>query len=328
MVGGVPVGAEIDSSVAGPDGTVTFGGLTLDEQYTAFGHGGTQTFVASPGGRRAAGRGGRRRGRARGRSTLSSPLRRVWPPRTLRAIRRRGGVHRGAVAARSRFQTGLDDSRRARAQLLLRGNTTVASRLVHHPVLAHTATAREQLTLVRPTRCRRPCPLRHRRPVDGRRRDGTTADGDGVAIDPHRWQHWSVSGTGRSDNFQRLTGSRRAQRHSREDVVQRHQVDDCGPRAGATRADPGRGSTTFGGDHPSTSCTSSRDRHRGFDARRHRRRSARMASSSTLHFDDPCHGAIDISPLSRRPRTSSIVGTRVQRSHVQASASSSTRGAS
>ena len=47
--GGVPVGAEVDSSVAGPDGTVTFGGLTLDEQYTAFGHGGTQTFTAGLG---------------------------------------------------------------------------------------------------------------------------------------------------------------------------------------------------------------------------------------------------------------------------------------
>lgn len=45
-VASVDVGSPIDTAIAQPDGTATFGGLTEGAQYTAVGSGGTQTFYA------------------------------------------------------------------------------------------------------------------------------------------------------------------------------------------------------------------------------------------------------------------------------------------
>jgi hypothetical protein len=46
VVGGVPTGAAVSSGVASANGVVELGGLTEGASYTAFGHGGSQTFVA------------------------------------------------------------------------------------------------------------------------------------------------------------------------------------------------------------------------------------------------------------------------------------------
>jgi hypothetical protein len=46
LVGGQPAGAPVATAVAAPSGTATFGGLTEGSSYTAFGHGGSQEFVA------------------------------------------------------------------------------------------------------------------------------------------------------------------------------------------------------------------------------------------------------------------------------------------
>lgn len=46
LVGGQPSGSPVDTAVAQPDGTATFGGLTEGASYTAFGSGGSQVFEA------------------------------------------------------------------------------------------------------------------------------------------------------------------------------------------------------------------------------------------------------------------------------------------
>jgi hypothetical protein len=46
LVGGQPVGMAVSNGVASANGVVEFGGLTEGSTYTAFGHGGTQQFVA------------------------------------------------------------------------------------------------------------------------------------------------------------------------------------------------------------------------------------------------------------------------------------------
>jgi hypothetical protein len=46
LVGGQPVGMAVSSGVASANGVVELGGLTEGSTYTAFGHGGTQQFVA------------------------------------------------------------------------------------------------------------------------------------------------------------------------------------------------------------------------------------------------------------------------------------------